>query len=66
MYFHVDKFFACLLHPLFIPVCSSMRAQIPKSSDPLTGVEGVNVRDAFAASKSFTLMAADYSQIEVW
>lgn len=40
-------------------------AQIPKSSDPLAGVAGVNVRDAFAASRSFTLMAADYSQIEV-
>eukprot|EP00903_Cladosiphon_okamuranus_P006776 g6606.t1 len=39
--------------------------QIPKSSDPLAGVAGVNVRDAFAASKSFTLMAADYSQIEM-
>lgn len=39
--------------------------QIPKSSDPLAGVAGVNVRDAFAASKSFTIMAADYSQIEV-
>ena len=44
---------------------SSMALQIPKSSDPLAGVAGVNVRDAFAASKTFTLMAADYSQIEV-
>lgn len=39
--------------------------KIPKSSDPLAGVEGVNVRNAFAASRTFTLMAADYSQIEV-
>lgn len=46
------------------PLCST-ELQIPKSSDPLAGVAGVNVRDAFAASKSFTLMAADYSQIEV-
>ncbi|CAM9443232.1 unnamed protein product, partial [Hapterophycus canaliculatus] len=38
---------------------------MPKSSDPLAGVAGVNVRDAFSASKSYTLMAADYSQIEM-
>lgn len=38
---------------------------MPKGSDPLAGVEGVNVRDAFSATRSFTLMAADYSQIEV-
>lgn len=43
----------------------SAAAQIPKGTDPLAGVAGVNVRDAFAASRSFTLMAADYSQIEV-
>lgn len=41
------------------------KPQMPKSSDPLAGVAGVNVRDSFSASKSFTLMAADYSQIEV-
>ncbi|CBJ29252.1 DNA polymerase [Ectocarpus siliculosus] len=39
--------------------------QMPKGSDPLAGVEGVNVRDAFSATRSFTLMAADYSQIEM-
>lgn len=50
---------------LLAPLPCSTESQIPKSSDPLAGVAGVNVRDAFAASRSFTLMAADYSQIEV-
>lgn len=55
----------------FCPACKTRQSrnfdvsQIPKGSDPLAGVAGVNVRDAFAASRSFTLMAADYSQIEV-
>lgn len=49
--------------PFFFALCGV--SQIPKSSDPLAGVADVNVRDAFVASKSFTLMAADYSQIEV-
>ncbi|CAM9230242.1 unnamed protein product [Choristocarpus tenellus] len=38
--------------------------QIPKSSDPLSACAGVNIREAFVASRGFTLMAADYSQIE--
>ncbi|CAM9558901.1 unnamed protein product, partial [Ectocarpus sp. 12 AP-2014] len=41
------------------------RYPMPKGSDPLAGVEGVNVRDAFSATRSFTLMAADYSQVEM-
>lgn len=49
----------------FAPPPSLAASQIPKGSDPLAGVAGLNVRDAFAASRSFTLLAADYSQIEV-
>ncbi|CAM9435110.1 unnamed protein product [Discosporangium mesarthrocarpum] len=39
--------------------------QIPKSGDALAACGGINIRDAFVATRGFTLMAADYSQIEM-